>query len=65
MVAQTLFRYVTCNSEILSGEPIITDTRTSILGIVGGIHWIDYILISGVFKQLFVLYPGYRSKTRG
>jgi uncharacterized protein (DUF433 family) len=35
MLAKTSSRYVTRNSEILSGEPIITGTRTSIRAIVG------------------------------
>ena len=35
MPAETLSRYVTCNSEILSGEPIIIGTRTSVRDIVG------------------------------
>lgn len=35
MVAQTSSRYVTWNSEILSGEPIITGTRTPVRAIVG------------------------------
>lgn len=35
MPAKILSRYVTCNSEILGGEPIITGTRTSIRAIVG------------------------------
>lgn len=35
MVAEILSRYVTRNSEILSGEPIITGTRTSVRAIVG------------------------------
>lgn len=35
MSAETLSRYVTRNSEILSREPIITGTRTSIRAIVG------------------------------
>lgn len=34
MSAIALSRYVTQNSEILNGEPIITDTRTSIRAIV-------------------------------
>lgn len=35
MSAETLSRYVTRNSEILSGEPIIMGTRTSVRAIVG------------------------------
>lgn len=35
MAAETLSRYVTRNSEILSGEPIITGTRTSVRAVVG------------------------------
>lgn len=35
MAIETLSRYVTRNSEILSGEPIIVGTRTSIRAIVG------------------------------
>lgn len=35
MSANTLSRYVTRNSEILSGEPVITGTRTSVRTIVG------------------------------
>lgn len=35
MTVETLSRYVTSNSEILSGEPIILGTRTSIRAIVG------------------------------
>jgi uncharacterized protein (DUF433 family) len=35
MLAQTTSRYVTRNPEILSGEPIITGTRTSVRAIVG------------------------------
>jgi uncharacterized protein (DUF433 family) len=35
MIAETPSRYVTRNSEILSGEPIITGTRTSVRAIVG------------------------------
>ncbi|TVP61868.1 MAG: DUF433 domain-containing protein [Nodularia sp. (in: Bacteria)] len=35
MFAETSSRYVTRNPEILSGEPIITGTRTSIRAIVG------------------------------
>lgn len=35
MPAETLSRYVTRNSEILSREPIITGTRTSVRAIVG------------------------------
>jgi uncharacterized protein (DUF433 family) len=35
MFAETSSRYVTRNPEILSGEPIITGTRTSVRGIVG------------------------------
>ena len=34
MSAETLSRYVTRNSEILSREPIITGTRTSVRAIV-------------------------------
>ena len=35
MTAETISRYVTRNPEILSGEPIITGTRTSVRAIVG------------------------------
>lgn len=35
MFTETSSRYVTRNSEILGGEPIITGTRTSIRAIVG------------------------------
>lgn len=35
MVLETLSRYVTRNSEILGGEPIIMNTRTSVRAIVG------------------------------
>ena len=35
MPTQTLSRYVNRNSEILSGEPIIIGTRTSVRAIVG------------------------------
>lgn len=35
MTTKSISRYVTRNSEILSGEPIITDTRTSVRAIVG------------------------------
>lgn len=35
MTAKSISRYVTRNSEILSGEPIITGTRTSVRAIVG------------------------------
>lgn len=35
MSVKTLSRYVTSNSEILSGEPIILGTRTSVRAIVG------------------------------
>lgn len=35
MTAKTVSRYVTRNPEILSGEPIIMGTRTSIRAIVG------------------------------
>jgi len=35
MPVETLSRYVTSNSEILSGEPIILGTRTSVRAIVG------------------------------
>lgn len=35
MPAETLSRYVTRNPEILSGEPIILGTRTSVRAIVG------------------------------
>jgi uncharacterized protein (DUF433 family) len=35
MFAKTSSRYVTRNPEILSGEPIITGTRTSVRSIVG------------------------------
>ncbi|MGG6270427.1 DUF433 domain-containing protein [Leptolyngbya sp. AN03gr2] len=35
MAAETASRYVTRNADILSGEPIITGTRTSVRAIVG------------------------------
>jgi uncharacterized protein (DUF433 family) len=35
MVTVTSSRYITRNSEILSGEPIVTGTRTSVRAIVG------------------------------
>jgi uncharacterized protein (DUF433 family) len=35
MTTKSISRYVTRNSEILSGEPIITGTRTSVRAIVG------------------------------
>jgi uncharacterized protein (DUF433 family) len=35
MIVETSSRYITRNSEILSGEPIITGTRTSVRAIVG------------------------------
>jgi uncharacterized protein (DUF433 family) len=35
MPVETLSRYVISNSEILSGEPIILGTRTSVRAIVG------------------------------
>jgi uncharacterized protein (DUF433 family) len=35
MLAKPLSRYVTRNTEILSGEPIIVGTRTSVRAIVG------------------------------
>jgi uncharacterized protein (DUF433 family) len=35
MFAETSSRYVICNPKILSGEPIIKGTRTSIRAIVG------------------------------
>lgn len=35
MLAETISRYVTRNSEILSGEPVITGTRTSVRAVVG------------------------------
>jgi uncharacterized protein (DUF433 family) len=35
MLAETLSSYVIRNSEILSGEPIIISTRTSVRAIVG------------------------------
>jgi len=35
MSAETVSRYVTRNTRILSGEPIITGTRTSVRAIVG------------------------------
>jgi len=35
MVVETSSRYITRNSEILSGEPIITGTRTSVRAIAG------------------------------
>jgi len=35
MAAQTTSRYVTRNSNILQGEPIITGTRTTVRTIVG------------------------------
>ena len=38
MTAETGSRYVTRNAEILSGEPIIIGTRTSVRAIVGLWH---------------------------
>jgi uncharacterized protein (DUF433 family) len=35
MTTKSISRYVTRNPEILSGEPIITGTRTSVRAIVG------------------------------
>lgn len=35
MIAEPLSRYVTRNPEILSGEPIVISTRTSVRAIVG------------------------------
>lgn len=35
MPAETVSRYVSRNPEILSGEPIVTGTRTSVRAIVG------------------------------
>lgn len=35
MSVETLSRYVTCNPDILGGEPIIVGTRTSVRAIVG------------------------------
>jgi uncharacterized protein (DUF433 family) len=35
MPSQTLSRYVTRNSEILGGEPVIIGTRTSVRAIIG------------------------------
>ncbi|MGL5079756.1 MAG: DUF433 domain-containing protein [Waterburya sp.] len=35
MATKSISRYVTRNPEILSGEPIITGTRTSVRAIVG------------------------------
>jgi uncharacterized protein (DUF433 family) len=35
MTTKSISRYVTRNPEILSGEPIITNTRTSVRAIVG------------------------------
>lgn len=35
MPVETLSRYVTSNSDILSGEPVILGTRTSVRAIVG------------------------------
>jgi uncharacterized protein (DUF433 family) len=35
MVVETFSRYVTSNSEILNGEPIIIGTRASVRAIVG------------------------------
>ncbi|PIG91911.1 DUF433 domain-containing protein [Gloeocapsopsis sp. IPPAS B-1203] len=38
MPVETLSRYVTSNSDILSGEPVILGTRTSVRAIVGLWH---------------------------
>jgi uncharacterized protein (DUF433 family) len=35
MLTNVLSRYVTSNNEILGGEPIVVDTRTSVRAIVG------------------------------
>ncbi len=62
MSTKTLSRYVTSNSEILSGEPIIVGTRTSVRAIVGlwrlGImpeeilHHLPHLRLAQVFDAL-------------
>lgn len=62
MVAETSSRYVIRNTDILSGEPIITGTRTSVRAIVGlwrlGImpeeilHHLPHLTLAQVFDAL-------------
>jgi len=62
MVAETSSRYVIRNKDILSGEPIITGTRTSVRAIVGlwrlGImpeeilHHLPHLTLAQVFDTL-------------
>jgi uncharacterized protein (DUF433 family) len=62
MIAGTLSRYVTRNSEILGGEPIIAGTRTSVRAIVGlwrlGVmpeeilHHLPHLTLAQVFDAL-------------
>lgn len=62
MLTETLSRYVTRNSDILGGEPIITGTRTSVRAIVGlwrlGIppeeilHHLPHLTLAQVFDAL-------------
>lgn len=62
MPAETLSRYVTRSPEILSGEPIITGTRTSVRAIVGlwrlGVmpeeilHHLPHLTLAQVFDAL-------------
>ena len=62
MSTKTLSRYVTSNSEILSGEPIIVGTRTSVRAIVGlwrlGImpeeilHHLPHLTLAQIFDAL-------------
>lgn len=62
MTAEAVSRYVTRNSEILSGEPIIAGTRTSIRAVVGlwrlGImpeeilHHLPHLTLAQVFDAL-------------
>lgn len=62
MSTKTLSRYVTSNSEILSGEPIIAGTRTSVRAIVGlwrlGImpeeilHHLPHLTLAQIFDAL-------------
>ena len=62
MSATTLSRYVTRNSEILGGEPIIASTRTSVRAIVGLwrlgntpeeiLHHLPHLTLAQVFDAL-------------
>ena len=62
MAAETCSRYVTRNFEILSGEPIIIGTRTSVRAIVGlwrlGVtpeeilHHLPHLTLAQVFDAL-------------